>query len=316
MTPMPVATVRPYPLARAMFWIAFLHLLLLSGLALRAGHAQATRPELWVISVGLCVLWPLIAAEAWVAVLIRDRAARPLRPTVVRAVTITLVPPLRMGMPDPWTGRLWLPSWGWCERGKALEDRLDRAFHKPMLAFAVLILPVLGLEFVRAEEVRSSPILALLLDASVAVIWVAFATEFAIKVSAGRHPLVYCKERWIDLAIVVLPLLEFALSTLADAAPLARLLRLTRAVAPEQLARMGQMYRLRGLLMKGWRALLVMRVVTNLTGNTPERQLRKLEAQIAEAEAVLADLRNQSEELRRQCGPPEAAPGVRVPGAG
>jgi hypothetical protein len=59
------------------------------------------------------------------------------------------------------------------------------------------------------------------------------------------------------------------------------------------------------LIAKGWRAILVLRVVARLTGNTPEKQLSKLEVQIAEAEALLADLRNQAEELRRQRGSSE-----------
>ena len=46
------------------------------------------------------------------------------------------------------------------------------------------------------------------------------------------------------------------------------------------------MYRLRGLLIKGWRAALVLKLVARLTGNTPEKQLRQLEAQIAEAEVA------------------------------
>ena len=119
----------------------------------------------------------------------------------------------------------------------------------------------------------------------------------------ARRPVRYCRERWIDLAIVVLPMLEFALTAVADAAPIARLLRLTRAAAPEQLARMGQMYRLRGLLTKGWRAILMLRLLAKLTGSTPEKQLRKLEEQIAEAEASLAELKAQAEALRRQCQP-------------
>jgi voltage-gated potassium channel len=288
-----------------MFGLAFVHLLLVAGLLHRAHHPEATRTEVQVMGYGLLALWPVIVLETWVAVLIRDRAVRPLRSTVVRAIWITLAPPLRMGMPCPFTGRLWLPGWGRCERGKALEDRLDRAFHKPMLVFAVLILPVLALEFTRVEEVRSSHSLALVLHVSVAVIWVAFAVEFAVKVSAARRPVRYCKERWIDLAIVVLPMLEFALTAVADAAPIARLLRLTRAAAPEQLARMGQMYRLRGLLTKGWRAILMLRLLARLTGGTPEKQLRKLEEQIAEAEASLAELKAQAEVLRRQVRPAE-----------
>jgi hypothetical protein len=125
-------------------------------------------------------------------------------------------------------------------------------------------------------------------------------------VSANRRPFVYSKDRWLDLAIVILPVFEFALTMLADAAPVARLLRLSRAVAPEQLARMGQVYRLRGLVTKGWRAVLVLRLVGKLTRNTPEKQLRRLEADIAVAERALADLRAQADELRRQCAPTEA----------
>jgi voltage-gated potassium channel len=288
-----------------MFWVAFLNLLLIAGFVHRAHHPEATRLEIQIMGYGLLVLWPLIVLETWAAFFIRDRAVRPRRSTMARAVWITFVPPLRMGMPCPFTGQLWLPRWGWCERGKLLEDRLDRAFHKPMLVFAILILPVLALEFTRVADVRSSPSLALTLHLSVAVIWVAFAVEFAVKVSAARRPFRYCKERWLDLAIVILPLLEFLLTYLANAALLSRLLRVARAAGPEQIARMGQIYRLRGLLTKGWRAILVLQLVAKLTGNSPQKQLRKLEEQIAETELALAELKAQAEVLRNQCRPAE-----------
>jgi hypothetical protein len=309
MTPTPPAPIRPYPLAPLMFGLAFVHLLLLAGIVHRAHHKEAGILEIQVMAYGLLGLWPVIVLETWIAVLIRNRAARPLRSTVARALWITLAPPLRMGMPCPFTGRLWLPRWGWCERGKPLEDRLDRVFHKPMLVFAILILPVLALELTRVEEVRTSRSLALVLHVSVAVIWVAFAVELAVKVSAARRPFRYCKERWLDLAIVLLPMLEFILTALATAAPVARLLRLARAASPEYLARMGQIYRVRGLLMKGWRAVLVLRLIAKLTGNTPEKQLRKLEEQIADAEVALAELKAQADELRRQVRPAEPAEG-------
>jgi hypothetical protein len=281
-----------------MFWLAFASLLLIAGVVHRAVHELVTDVEVNVMIYGLFILWPVIVIETWIAVLIRDRMIRPLRPTLVRATFITLMPPMRMGMPCPFTGRLWLPGWGWCDRGRALEDRLDKAFHKPMLVFALLILPVLAFELVRAEEVKANPGLALALHISVAIIWIAFATEFVVKVSAIRHPFRYSRERWLDLAIVVLPMLEFFLTSFADLAPLARLLRLSRAAAPEQLARMGQMYRLRGLLIKGWKAVLVLRVVSRFTGNTAERQLQKLESEIAEAEETLAILKAEAAELR------------------
>jgi hypothetical protein len=297
---LPSPTRRPYPLARPMFWLGFASLLLTAGCVHRAVHELVTEFEVNVMIYGLFILWPIIVLETWIAVVIRDRTIRPLRPTLVRATFITFMPPMRMGMPCPFTGRLWVPTWGWCDRGRALEDRLDKAFHRPMLVFALLILPVLLFELVRAEEVKTNRGLALALDISVAVIWMAFAIEFIIKASAVRHPFRYSRDRWLDMAIVVLPMLEYFLTSFADLAPLARLLRLSRAAAPEQLARMGQMYRLRGLLIKGWKAVLVLRLVSRLTGNTAERQLQKLESEIAEAEEALAIMKTQAAELRKK----------------
>src|SRR5262249_58446734 len=109
-------------------------------------------------------------------------------------------------------------------------------------------LPVLAVELVRVEQIHSSPFLALAVHIGVSVIWVAFATEFAVRVSAARRPLEYTKQRWLDLVIVGLPMLEFALTQLVDIAPLARLLRLSRAVAPGQLHRSGQTDRRPGLV--------------------------------------------------------------------
>jgi len=290
-----------------MFWLAFLDLLLIAGMVHRANSPNVSTVELAIIFYGHFILWSLIALEAWVAVGLRNRVLRPLLPTAVRAFFITIAPPMRMGMPCPFTGKLWLPFWGWCDRGKPLEDRLEGGFHKPMLVFALLILPALGFEFIRADEVKANPPLALALQIGVGIIWVAFAFEFIIKVSAIRKPFVYSKERWLDLAIVLLPTLEFILTAWADAAPLARLMRLTRAMAPEQLARMGQIYRLRGLLMKGWRAVLVLRVVAKLTGNTLTKQLRTLEIQIAERELILSELRTQADVVRAKLAEEQAA---------
>src|SRR5262245_45189448 len=217
---------RPYPFARVMFWLAFAHLLFVAGVVHRANHPQVTQTELRLMGGGLLILWPLIVVETWLAFFFRNRALRPPAFSRTRAIWITVFPPLRMGLPCPFTGRLWLPVWGWCQRGIELEERLDRAFHKPMLLFAILILPVLVLALVQADEVRANHELALALHISISVIWVAFAVEFAIKVSAIRRPFTYSKERWLDLAIVLLPMLEFILTTLANSAGLARLLRL------------------------------------------------------------------------------------------
>ena len=87
-----------------------------------------------------------------------------------------------------------MPFLGWRRVDKALTKDLDRAFGGPMLLFAFLILPVLILEYAWADAVHSNPELALALHVSVAVIWVAFALEFVLKVSVAARPARYVRD--------------------------------------------------------------------------------------------------------------------------
>jgi voltage-gated potassium channel len=300
-TPVAHAPGSPTPaetwLARVMFALAAAFLLLVAGLIHRAQQPQVTDLELTIISVGLAALWPLFVGEAVVGVLRRDRS-KPLRPVLLRAVLVALLPPFRMALTDPRTEMIWLPGLGWQPPGKDLYTRLERAFGGPMIVFALLILPVLGLEYFQAEEIRENPGLALALHVGVAVIWVAFAVEFVLLASAAPHPLTYAQEKWLDLAIVVLPMLEFALSRWVDAAPLARLLRLGRALSPEQISGMQRMYRLRGLAMKGWQAFLILGGLGRLIGDADRKRLKEIEDRIAALEDELVGLRKEAAELR------------------
>jgi voltage-gated potassium channel len=286
-------------LAPVMFALAFVYLLVLAGLVHRAPRTDVTAAELDLMYEATAVLWPVFVIEAGVAVLRRAPGVS-LRKAALRALLVVLVPPMRMGWVHPATDRIWLPRLGWRRPGRGLLRSLDRAFGGPMLLFAFLILPVLGLEYVHLVRAEASPTFALALDVSIALIWVAFALEFVLKVQAAPSSLGYMRDRWLDLAIVVLPTLEVVLTRWVDAAPLLRLLRLGRALGPEQLGAMSRAYRLQGLMTKGWHAFLLLEGVARLTGNTPEKRLRKLEEQIAELEGQAAELRAQADELRKR----------------
>ncbi len=285
--------------ARIMFWLAFIYLLLVAGLIHRSTSTNVTDLELHVLYIGLLAMWPLFVAEGVWGVFRRDRS-KPTRPVVLRAVLSAVMPPWRMAEADPRTGLVWLPRLGWQEPGKVLFKRLEKAFSGPMLLFAFLILPVLLLEYLQAERVKSDAVLSLALDLGIAFIWVAFATEFILKASTHPKPFQFAKERWLDVAIVVLPMLEFFLTKWADAAPLARLLRTGRAFSPEQIARMQRLYRLQGLARKAWHALLLIEGLARLLGQTPQKRLVKLERRIAEVEEELSELRHEADSIRSQ----------------
>lgn len=266
--------------ARFMFWLAFLDLLLFAGLIHRAREEEVTHLELQVLTIGLVVLWPIFIFEVWFAVLRRDRSM-PARSAILRAILVTILPPYRMGTPDTRTGLVWLPRIGWQKPGKALYKRLDTAFSGPMLLFAFLILPVLIFEYTLSQQVRSSPTLSLSVHIAVSLIWVAFALEFILDSSVAPKPFEHIKKRWLDAAIVTIPLLEFVLTKWIDAAPLARLLRLSRAVAPEQLGRMQQLYRLRGMATKAWQAFLLLGGMGRIIGPNYEKRLQQIDEEVA-----------------------------------
>ncbi len=299
-TPIPAPTPPPGDTFRArfMFALAFVYLLLVAGVIHRATSKSVSQVELDVMYAGLVALWPIFAFEAAWGVRRRDRAARR-RPVVLRAALVALMPPWRMALADPRTGLIWVPRIGWQHPGKELFKRLEKSFAGPMILFAFLILPILVLEYLRGDLVRDTPALTLALDLGIAVVWVAFATEFVFKASAHPKPFTFAKERWLDVAIVVLPMLEFVLTKWVDAAPLARLLRAGRALSPEQIARMQRLYRLQGVATKAWHALLLIEGVSRLLGYTPEKRLAQLEEQMAELEEQLKEAREEADEMRK-----------------
>ncbi|MEZ6141885.1 MAG: hypothetical protein R3B84_15040 [Zavarzinella sp.] len=277
-------------LAPLMFWLGFVHLLAFAGLIHRATKSSVTQAELNFISFFLIGVWPVFFVEAMFSLWMK-RPGQRLLPSFTRCLAVSLFPPARMGFVHPATGNIWLPWLGWQTQGKELLKRLDRFFGLPLLLFALLILPILVIEYVWAGTVEESPLFETILNVCMAIIWVAFATEFIIKLESSGQPMKYAKTRWIDAAIVLLPTLEFILTWWASASPIARLLRTTRAIAPDQLARMGRLYRLRGLLMKGWHAILALELFARLVGDNPRKRMMRLEEQIAYTEEELVELR-------------------------
>jgi len=289
-------------LAPVMFSVAFVYLLGIAGLLHRAYEPEVSDVELRLIAEALSLLWPLFVIEAIVSFLRRSPAITRRR-ALGRVFLVVTIPPARLGWVHPVTNRIWLPRFGWRPPGKPLLRLLEKVFGAPMLIFAFLILPVLALEYFKDDWVHSDPVLALALHLSISVIWVAFALEFILKISAAPSSFQYFKERWLDLAIVALPTFEFLLTHWVDAAPVARLFRLGRALNPQQIGAMSKAYRLRGLLMKGWYAFLLFEVVARITGNSPEKRLKRVEWQIAELEEQLRELRAVSLDLKKRMIP-------------
>ena len=300
MAPAPLLVNR---LAPAGFVGAGLFLLAAAGFIHRADTTAATPLELDLLTAAVFALWPLLAAEAVLGGLARSPAV-PRHTARWRVLLVCVCPPARLGWVHPATGLIWLPGLGWQPPGKPLLKALEKGFGGPMLVAAFLILPVLAAEQYKPDVLQRSPGLTLLLHVGAGLIWAAFAAELVVKASAAPRTGRYFQVRWLDVVIVVLPVLEFALTHWVNVAPVARLLRVGRGLsAPQkQVGALNKAYRLRGLMMKAWQAFLLLEGVSRLTGHTPAKRLRKLEERIEAAEEALAELKAEAAALRARAG--------------
>ncbi len=248
----------------------------------------------YVLLGALLLIWPLFLIEP---LYVRSLAKGHAMPSKNRfGWSCILCPPLRLAKSIPAKeGKIWLPRMGWRAPGKALHKEMERMFSKPMLIIAMLILPVLLIEFRFQELLQSTMWLKLLLSISMGLIWCAFTYEFILMVSSTKKKLFYVKKNWIDLAIILLPLVSFLRSfRVVRAAKVARFAKL------QQLTKMGRVYRMRGLLAKTIRAFLVLELVHRILRTSPEKRLQKLLAQVEDKQDELRELEKQVKSVRAE----------------
>jgi hypothetical protein len=204
-------------------------------------------------------------------------------------------PPLKMGARWPeLAGAMWLPVIGWSIPAEELKHKLVQSLSLPMLGIAVLILPVLGVEFFLQEQVHRYPALRYSLHFGTGLIWFAFATEFIIMISLAERKFEYCKQHWLDLAIILLPLISFLRSI-----QLLRATRLAKFTKVQQLSRMARVYRLRGVSTRALRALVLIEVVNRLWPASPKKQLHRLYQERQQLTRKLSGIENKIAELEK-----------------
>lgn len=262
-----------------MFMLSMAFLLTLSSL-FHLSDGDLSSPMSQKLLALLGVLYLTINAES----LLHWRAgAKGLR----RHFWYLLFPGFRLCPRDHLDGKhLWIPGLGWRNTNSDLEQYLSRMFSAPMIIIALLVLPVVGVEFVYAETIAANVWGWYVINACSGFIWVAFVFEFAIMFSVVDKRIKYCRQNWIDVAVILLPLVSFM-----GAARLGRLMKL------KQLTRTAKIYRIRGLALRAWRAVVALEVVDTLLRRDPETRMESLRIKIKERELEIEDLNRRLHKL-------------------
>jgi voltage-gated potassium channel len=106
--------------------------------------------------------------------------------------------------------------------------------------------------------------------------------ELIVMVSVAERKWAYVKTHWMDIAIVVLPLVSFLRSL-----RILRATRLMRFARMQRLAQVLRVYRLRVTAMRLFRAFVVLEVFHRLFGVNPARRLVRLREELAHRQAEI-----------------------------
>lgn len=299
--PPPAAAVSPggAPLLHgAMLGVALLFLALVGVVLPHGDSGQAFREEMWArpwFVPLMAGLWALVVLEAVAGL----RAAPDAWSARWRRLAlVALLPPLRMTMatrtPEGW---LWLPSVGWRRTGPATTERLEQRLALPMVVLTLLVLPVLGVELGAGEALEKRPGVAMAVHLATALIWTGFTAEFIWMLSATSEKLFYCLRHWINLVIILLPLVAF--------------LRILNAFRFGRMLRAGKLlraYRMRTLFSRLWSLAVVFDIMERLEQRNPAKYCAGLEKRISGLEAEVARLREKLDKFRRNLPPASHEP--------
>lgn len=183
-----------------------------------------------------------------------------------RRLLSLLFPPLRIGSRNITNAQyIWVPFWHWCKVNDGLFRELKRRFVLPMIGIALLIVPVLLIEWKLMDYVKEEwPDLRidLILESVQTFIWCAFTFEFLLMISISDRKFQYVKKNWIDLLIILLPFVSF-LRTLRIS-QIARLKYATRS------------FKLRGVITKARQGLIFVDFLQRIFRLRPESEVRRL----------------------------------------
>lgn len=242
----------------------------------------------------IVILWAVIILEGIAGL---SASADPWPARLQRLLLTSLLPPLRMitasSKPGGW---LWLPGIGWRPSGGETSEHLEQKLALPMLVLTLLVLPVLGAELLGGETLENHPRMALASHLTTSVIWIGFTMEFLWMVAAAPSKLAYCLKNWINLVIILLPLVAFL-----------RVLNLFRFTRMLRAGRLMRAYSLRGLWTRLWRLALLFKLIDRLQQRDPKKYCVALEKKIAGLEEDLAELRSRLAEQRKKMEPAASA---------
>jgi voltage-gated potassium channel len=258
--------------------------LIIIGLMAGHGISDDTKDvfQAWWLGIPLLALWVVVIFEGLLGMaMAHDHHWNAFK----RFLLVIICPPIRAAVSPAYPNRfVWLPKHDWLAVGKLNFERMELRFALPMLGVTLLVLPLLGVELMLADWLELHLWAAIIVHILTAVVWVAFALEFTILLSLADKKLAYCKQHWINIVIILLPLFGFL-----------RALQFLRAGRATKLIRA---YRMRGVVSRTMRLAMLFNLIERLLERNPEKYLLALKDKVAEKKAEIQALEEKMGDLQ------------------
>jgi len=235
------------------------------------------------MGVLLFAIWPLFIIERLVYVVLCDKKTWR---TTIMMVIIMLVPPLRLAARRcHHKESIWLIN-HWAVVTDDFYEYLEKRFLYALLILSLLMIPFWSLELFLPKFLNSNPVLFHLVNLGNAVVWASFVFEYVIMISLSKKPINYMIKHWLELAIIILPMLALMRFLVVAQTVLGKLARIQKVL---------NVYRTRTVLNRMVRLLQIFQLIElwhefNQRRN-PEKYLVTLEDKLCEKQEDIAQLK-------------------------
>lgn len=256
--------------------------------------------------------WAFIALDSILALIIVP--APKSRKIIISTVLNILFPGARLIMiPGSPNHHFWLPIIGWQLYQRGIVATLEVFTIPIMMSITLLVLPVLGVQLLGLLSSEPITVWHWIFHTMTSIVWFAFVVEMMTMVNVSEQPIEYMKKHWVNLVIIVLPIIAFL-----------RIVQLVRFIS---LAQYSRAFSLRGVVARAKHLILVFSLIERVLPSNPNKKLAKLlhkrddlEIEMLALDAEIAQLHAASEEEkhRKKTEPttPTETTGVQLPDDG
>ena len=206
-----------------------------------------------------------------------------------------LIPPLRLASRRCHDKEYIFWDFKWQLVGQELYTHIEKRFLYPILVVSVFMIPFWITEIFYGNFFNSWLFHAL--NIGNAIIWSLFVTEFIILCSICKKSLNYVLTHWLELSIIILPVL--ALTRFILISKYVQLSKTTYLVWFVKIQNILNIYRTRSVLNRIVRILIIVNIVKRFYQHkNPQKYLEILQEKLENKEQEIAEIKKQIDETK------------------